>query len=101
MARPRTHRPIPCSHSPALNGLDVFLKDNLLRGRGAPHLAEPLQVGGTPGGPPPIADIVSQQERFQTQLGRLQSPEGIFPHPTQVAERFIVDGGDIDGGEVP
>jgi hypothetical protein len=21
--------------------------------------------------------------------------------PTQVAERFIVDGGDIDGGEVP
>jgi hypothetical protein len=30
------------------DGLDVFLKDHLLRGRGTPHLAEPLQVGGTP-----------------------------------------------------
>ena len=41
-----------------------------------------------------------QQEGFETQLGRLQIPQGIFTRPTQVAEGFIVDGGDIDRGEV-
>ena len=83
------------------DGLDVFLKDNLLRRCGTDHLAEPAQVGGAPVGPTRIADIVPQQEGFEPQLGRLQIPEGLFPRPTQVADRFIVDGGYIDGGEVP
>ena len=42
-----------------------------------------------------------QQEGFEPQLGRLQIPQGLFPRPTQVADRFIVDGRHIHGGEVP
>src|SRR6185295_20010017 len=34
------------------DGLDVFLKDDLLRRCGTHHLAEPAQMGGTPVGPP-------------------------------------------------
>ena len=83
------------------DGLDVFLKDHLLRRCGTEHLAEPAQVGGAPVGPTRITDIVPQQEGFEPQLGRLEIPQGIFPRPTQVADRFIVDGGDIHGGEVP
>jgi len=83
------------------DGLDVFLKDDLLRRGGTHHLAEPAQVGGTPVGPPRLADIVPQQKRFQPQLGRLASPQGLFPRPTQVADRFLVDGGDIHGSKVP
>ena len=74
------------------DGLDVCLKDDLLCRCGTHHLAEPAQVGGTPVGPPRIADIVPQQKRFQPQLGRLEIPEGLFPRPTQVADRFIVEG---------
>jgi hypothetical protein len=83
------------------DGLDVCLPDDLRRRGGTHHRAEPAQVGRAPVGPPCIADIVPQQERFQTQLSRLQIPEGIFPRPTQVADRFILDGRDIDGSEVP
>jgi len=42
------------------DGLDVFLKDDLLRRGGTDHLAEPAQVSGTPVGPTGIADIVPQ-----------------------------------------
>ena len=42
-----------------------------------------------------------QHKRLQPQLGRLQSPEGIFPRPTQVADRCIVEGRDLARGEVP
>ena len=83
------------------DGLDVFLKDDLLRRCGTHHLAAPAQVGRTPVGPPRRAAVVPQQKRFQPQRGRLQIPEGLFPRPTQVADRFIVEGRDIDRGEVP
>jgi hypothetical protein len=83
------------------HGLDVFLKDDLLRQCGTHHLAAPSQVGGTPVGPPGRADIVPQSAGLETQRGRLQIPEGIFPCPTQVAARFIRDGRDRDGREVP
>ena len=46
------------------DGLDVFLKDHLLRGCGTDHLAEPAQVGGAPVGPPCRADIVPQHRRL-------------------------------------
>ena len=58
-------------------------------------------MGRAPVGPTRIADIVPQQEGFEPQLGRLEIPQGLFPRPTQVADGFIVDGGDIHGGEVP
>ena len=79
---------------------DVFLEDNLLgRGR-TDHLAEPAQVGRAPGGPACIADIMSQQKGFQPKLGRLEIPDGVFTRPAQVADRFIFDLGNIDGGQI-
>src|SRR5215468_11961324 len=54
------------------DGLDVFLKDDLLRGGRTDHLAEPAEMGWAPVGSPGIADIVSQQEGFEPQLGRFQ-----------------------------
>jgi hypothetical protein len=48
-----------------------------------------------------IATTTWQQESFKTELGRLQIPQGIFPRPAQVADGFIVDGGNINRGEVP
>jgi len=83
------------------DGLDVFLKDNVLRRSGADHLTEPAQVGRAPMGPPRLADVVPQQEGFAPQLGRLQIPQGLFPRPAQIADGFIVDGGNIHRGEVP
>ena len=43
---------------------------------------------------------MSEHEGFEPQLRRLQIPQGLFSRPTQVADRFIVDGGDVDRGEV-
>src|SRR5438874_8199650 len=42
------------------HGLDIFLKDNLLRGGGTNHFTEPTQVGRAPIGSPRIADIVPE-----------------------------------------
>ena len=63
------------------DGADVFLKDNLLRGCGTDHFAQPAQVGGTPGGPARITDILPQQEGFQPELGGLEIPDCIFTRP--------------------
>jgi hypothetical protein len=82
------------------DGLDVCLTDNLRRRGRTEHCAEPAQVGRAPVGLSRLADIVPQYEGFAPQLGRLQIPEHIFPRPAQVAERFSVDGGDRDQGEV-
>jgi hypothetical protein len=82
------------------NRLDVCLQDHVWRGCGTEHLAEPAQVGWAPVGSPGRADIVPQHEGFEPQLGCLQVPQGLCPRPTQVAEGFIVDRRDRDGGEV-
>ena len=42
-----------------------------------------------------------QSAGLETQLRCLQIPERIVPRSTQVADRFIVEGRDIDWGEVP
>ena len=81
--------------------LDGCLKDQLWRGGGTDHLAEPAPVGGAPVGSPGRADIVSQHEGVEPQRGRLQVPQGLCPRSTQVADGCIVDRRDRDGGEVP
>ena len=79
---------------------DIFLKDDLLRWGGTDHFSEPPEVGRAPIGPAGIADIVSQQEGFETKLGVFEIAEGIFTRPGQVANGFIFDFGDIDRGEI-
>ena len=43
---------------------------------------------------------MAEQEGFAPPLGCLPIPERLFPRPAQVTHRFIVDGGDVDWGEV-
>ena len=91
----------PQAFSLCSNGLDVFLKDQLLRGGGTHHVAEPSQVGGTPVGPTCLADSVPQHEGCAPHRGRLQIPPGLVPCPAQSAEGCSVDGGTRPRGEVP
>jgi hypothetical protein len=44
---------------------------------------------------------VPQHEGFEPYRGRLPIPQGLFPRPTQVADRCIVDGRHRHRGEVP
>ena len=83
------------------DGLDVLLQDHRLRGGGTHHLAEPSQVGRAPVGPPWRAESGPQHEGFEPYRGRLPIPQGLFPRPTQVADRCIVDGRHRHRGEVP
>jgi hypothetical protein len=48
-----------------------------------------------------VADIVTQQEGFETELGVLQVAEGIFTRPREIAHGFSFDFGDLDEGESP
>ena len=54
---------------------DIFLKDDLLRWGRTDDLREPSEMGGVPGSLAGVADIVSQQEGFETELGVLQIAE--------------------------
>jgi hypothetical protein len=52
-----------------VNGTDIFVKDDVLRRCGTNHFREPPQVGRAPGCPARVADIVSEQEGLETELG--------------------------------
>jgi hypothetical protein len=58
-------------------------------------------MGRIPCSPAGVADIVSPQEGFETELGILKIAEGIFARPSETANRFIYDREDIDGGRAP
>jgi hypothetical protein len=46
-------------------------------------------------------NIVPEQEGFQTEFCSFEIIDGIFTGAGEVADGFIVHGGDIDGGEIP
>jgi len=77
-----------------VDGSDIFLKDDLLRWCGADHFREPPEMGWAPRDPAGIADIVSEQERFESKLGALKIAEGIFTCSSEVSYGFIFDFGD-------
>ena len=79
---------------------DVFLNNDLLRGRGTDNFREPPQVGRAPIGPAGVADIVAQQKGFKTEFGVFEITDGIFTRPGEVANGFILDLGDIDHSEI-
>jgi hypothetical protein len=80
---------------------DGFLENNRLRGGGTDHSGEPPQMGRAPGGLARLPDILPQQEGFETKLGGLEVPQGIFTGAGALANRFVLDRGDIDRGEIP
>jgi len=71
-------------------------------GRGGPaDLAEPPEVGGTPGGPARRTEIVPQEQGCALALHRLQSAAGLCTRPAQVPHRCILHLGPGDRGEGP
>jgi hypothetical protein len=78
----------------------IFLEDDVLGRCGADDLREPSERGGTPMGATGIADIVTQQEGFEPDLGRFEVLGGVFTGSSQVTNGFIFEFGDLDRGEI-
>src|SRR5262244_4615536 len=80
---------------------DIFLEHDLLCRRRADDLGKPPEMGRAPIGPAGVADIMAEQEGFETELGVLAIAEGIFTGAGEIANRFIVHCGDIHDSEIP
>jgi hypothetical protein len=83
-----------------MNRADVFLKNDLWRGRRTDDFREPPQVGRTPIGPAGGADSVSEHKGVETALGVFEITECLFTRPGEVAHGCIVDLRDIDRSEL-
>ena len=79
---------------------DLFWEDDVLGGSGTNDLAQPAQVGRAPPGPTSLPAIMSQQQGFEAERGRLAIVARSFPRTAQVTHSFVVDRGDIDRREV-
>ena len=82
-----------------LHRTTVFVKNELLRGRGPDHCRAPPQVGRAPMGPAGVAAIGAEHKGFETALGVCEITDGIFTRPGEVAHGFIVPLRDIDRSE--
>jgi hypothetical protein len=78
----------------------VFLEDDVLRGCGTDDFGEPAQMGRASGRSARTTDSMPQQKGFETHLCSFESPDGIFTGAAQITNGFILDGGDVDGGEI-
>jgi hypothetical protein len=68
-----------------LNGMDIFLKDDVLRWCGADHFREPPEVGWAPICPAHVTAILSQQKGFETQVqGVVTSHAEFLPKPHSI-----------------
>jgi hypothetical protein len=83
-----------------LNGMDIFLKDDLLSLCGADDFRKPPEVGRAPICPAHVTDILSQQKGFETELGVFEIADGIFTRPGEIPDGFIFQLGDIDHSEI-
>ena len=83
------------------DGPDLCLQDDLLRRGGTDDFREPPEVSRAPIGPARIADILAEQEGFESELGIFEIADRIFARPREIPDCFIVHFGDIHGGEVP
>ena len=80
---------------------DICLEHDVLRRGRADDLREPPEMGRAPIGPAGVADILAEQEGFETKLGVFAIADGIFTGSGELANRFIVHFGDIHGCEIP
>jgi hypothetical protein len=79
---------------------DVCLEDDRWRRGGTDDFGEPPQMRRTPSGVARSADIVPEHKGFETELGSLESTDGIFTSPAQISDGSVFHPGDIDGGEI-
>ena len=80
---------------------DIFLAHDVLCRRRADDLREPPELGRAPRRPAGVADIVSEPEGLEAQLGVLPIAAGICTGAGEIAPGFIGPGGDIHARESP
>jgi len=83
-----------------IDGSDVCLEDHWLSRGGTDDFREPSAMGRTPSGPARLADVMSEPEGFETELSRLEVSQGIFTGAAEIANGFVFDLGNGDGGEI-
>jgi hypothetical protein len=84
-----------------VDGSEVLLKDDLLRGRGADNLGKIAAVGIVPVGAAGVVEAEPKQEGLETMLGGLQIDERIFTGAGEITDGLVIDLRDVDGSEVP
>lgn len=60
----------------------------------------PSEMRRVPGGPACVADIVSEQEGFETKRGGLEIADGIFARPGEIPNGFVFLLGNMNRGEI-
>jgi hypothetical protein len=93
-------REAPHSFHELGDGAEVFLENDLLGRGGTDDLGEVAKVGLIPVGLSGVVKAEAQEEGLEAELGGLEVLEGILASAGQVADGFILHGGDIDGGEI-
>jgi len=78
------------------DGPDICLEDDVLGGGGTDNLAQPAPVRRAPRGPTGRPARMPQQQGFESERGRLQIVERVFPRAAQVAKSCGLDRWDID-----
>jgi hypothetical protein len=78
---------------------DIVLENAVRSGRWTHDFGEPSEGSRAPVGPASVADVLAEQAGCETELGVLESAEGIFPHPREVTDSFICDPGARDWRE--
>ncbi len=85
----------PCS----FDGADGLLEDDLLRGCRADDLGEVVRLGVVAVGATGVVETHAEQERLEAELGGLEGDARRVAGAARIAERFVLDGRDVDRGE--
>lgn len=80
---------------------DVVLEDELVGGGGPDHVGEPPHMGGAPGGPARIAEIVAAHKGWEPTRGGLEIVDGLCPRAGEVAAGLIFPRGNLDPRQIP
>jgi len=78
----------------------ILLEDDLLGWRQTDDFREPSEMCGAPIGLARIANVLAQEKGFQAILRSFEVTDAILTGATQIANGFVIDLGDVDGGEV-
>jgi len=82
------------------DGTEGFLEDDLLGGGGADDFGQVAQMGVVPVGLAGVVEAEAQEERLQALFGGFEVTHGVLASAAEVANGFILDRGDVDGGKI-